>query len=263
MGNFLLLPVAANFLLVQLKYFTVTRGLDTEPKLPHDLVAPLYRLLSDSNLHAVHVTRCLLESVDSKLLFAHDRIRRVLEDVAERQWKQHDINEVLSLKAFYFSVIVDAAGKAYKEEADNTDAKDAKEAKPAAAGRLSAFFRNLLKPASRDAVPQGCEQLVRRALREYPYSESNLLQSMMRTLAPIKVGGHPTSLSVLSSGINGQQFFKDQTLCETCHEPEATKDKPAGRDLKRCSACHVAAYCDATCQRMHWFVHKRRCGTMK
>eukprot|EP00814_Leptocylindrus_danicus_P021900 CAMPEP_0116046492 /NCGR_PEP_ID=MMETSP0321-20121206/28306_1 /TAXON_ID=163516 /ORGANISM="Leptocylindrus danicus var. danicus, Strain B650" /LENGTH=248 /DNA_ID=CAMNT_0003528147 /DNA_START=150 /DNA_END=896 /DNA_ORIENTATION=- len=30
-------------------------------------------------------------------------------------------------------------------------------------------------------------------------------------------------------------------------------------ELLRCSRCHVVVYCDATCQRAHWKVHKQSC----
>eukprot|EP00127_Corallochytrium_limacisporum_P004096 Clim_evm41s157 gene=Clim_evmTU41s157 len=42
-----------------------------------------------------------------------------------------------------------------------------------------------------------------------------------------------------------------QNICSGC-------EKDAG-DLKRCAACHSAAYCSKDCQKQHWTFHKKVC----
>lgn len=43
-----------------------------------------------------------------------------------------------------------------------------------------------------------------------------------------------------------------------CSNPSC-KTKPPSRQLKSCSRCHRAWYCDSICQLAHWTVHKTDC----
>jgi hypothetical protein len=36
--------------------------------------------------------------------------------------------------------------------------------------------------------------------------------------------------------------------------------KISEKQLKKCSKCHLAYYCDATCQKNHWLEHKKTCN---
>uniref|UniRef100_A0AAV2MGJ0 MYND-type domain-containing protein n=1 Tax=Knipowitschia caucasica TaxID=637954 RepID=A0AAV2MGJ0_KNICA len=69
-----------------------------------------------------------------------------------------------------------------------------------------------------------------------------------------KKGNDPTALSVLTQAITGQVGFMDTEFCTTCGE------KGAG---KRCSVCRTVIYCDSTCQKLHWFTHKKVCKTLQ
>ncbi|PIK57390.1 Ankyrin repeat and MYND domain-containing protein 2 [Apostichopus japonicus] len=42
-------------------------------------------------------------------------------------------------------------------------------------------------------------------------------------------------------------------LCTACNQPKAEK---------RCSACKYVFYCNQSCQKMHWFTHKKRCKVL-
>ena len=46
-------------------------------------------------------------------------------------------------------------------------------------------------------------------------------------------GDHPTALSVLDAGINGQKGFGEENVCTTCGEPKAKK---------QCSACKMVCH---------------------
>ena len=48
--------------------------------------------------------------------------------------------------------------------------------------------------------------------------------------------------------LNGRHVDVDEFACRTCGEMNAEK---------RCSACKQVFYCNATCQKMHWFTHKK------
>eukprot|EP00116_Pleurobrachia_bachei_P010222 sb/3470484/ len=48
--------------------------------------------------------------------------------------------------------------------------------------------------------------------------------------------------------LNGRHVDVDEFACRTCGEMGAEK---------RCSACKQVFYCNAVCQKMHWFTHKK------
>ncbi|KAK2096250.1 hypothetical protein P7K49_025284 [Saguinus oedipus] len=67
-------------------------------------------------------------------------------------------------------------------------------------------------------------------------------------------GSDPTAFSVLTQAITGQVGFVDVEFCTTCGEKGASK---------RCSVCKMVIYCDQTCQKTHWFTHKKICKNLK
>ncbi|KAF7310075.1 SET and MYND-domain-containing protein 3 [Mycena indigotica] len=48
---------------------------------------------------------------------------------------------------------------------------------------------------------------------------------------------------------------KDLYRCSFCHNPSAV--------LRKCAGCSEARYCDASCQKQHWSIHKRKCKSSK
>ena len=52
----------------------------------------------------------------------------------------------------------------------------------------------------------------------------------------------------------GKGQDNETNICFTCAEMDSTK---------RCSQCKVATYCDETCQRLHWRIHKRHCDQLR
>ena len=51
--------------------------------------------------------------------------------------------------------------------------------------------------------------------------------------------------------------FEEEVVCAAC---AAVKPK---REFKTCSQCHTPSYCNTSCQRRHWKVHKRECDRLK
>ena len=45
--------------------------------------------------------------------------------------------------------------------------------------------------------------------------------------------------------------------------PKCASCGKGGEDLKQCTACKVAKYCNATCQKAHWPQHKKECKEKK
>lgn len=124
--------------------------------------------------------------------------------------------------------------------------------------QLQLFFKtfsfSLLKGRASDGFPVYQEKVIRESIRKFPYCEATLLQQLVRSIAPVEIGSDPTAFSVLTQAITGQVGFVDVEFCTTCGEKGASK---------RCSVCKMVIYCDQTCQKTHWFAHKKICKNLK
>lgn len=72
----------------------------------------------------------------------------------------------------------------------------------------------------------------------------------------------PTAFSVLTKTINGTIIYNARPLelCATCGDgPELGKPGT----LKACQQCKITSYCSVSCQRLHWFTHKKFCSVIK
>ncbi len=47
-------------------------------------------------------------------------------------------------------------------------------------------------------------------------------------------------------------YVRDHRTCAHCGKVSTIR-------LKRCSRCNVARYCDSSCQRAHWSIHRKTC----
>ncbi|KAF6085343.1 ankyrin repeat and MYND domain containing 2 [Phyllostomus discolor] len=120
--------------------------------------------------------------------------------------------------------------------------------------KLDTLIKSLLKGRPSDGFPVYQEKLIRESIRKFPYCEATLLQQLVRSIAPVEIGSDPTAFSVLTQAITGQVGFVDVEFCTTCGEKGASK---------RCSVCKMVIYCDQTCQKTHWFAHKKICKNLK
>lgn len=96
------------------------------------------------------------------------------------------------------------------------------------------------------------DNLLRECIREFPY---RCLQICHDLVALLTTGDNPPcALTVIISTINGQTRFIDpgKVTCSTCEEENPTK---------KCSRCKSVQYCDKDCQKFHWFIHKKYCGS--
>ncbi|XDB49884.1 hypothetical protein AB1E18_003453 [Capra hircus] len=94
--------------------------------------------------------------------------------------------------------------------------------------KLDTLIKSLLKGRASDGFPVYQEKIIRESIRKFPYCEATLLQQLVRSIAPVEVGSDPTAFSVLTQAITGQVI-----------------------------------YCDQTCQKTHWFAHKKICKNLK
>ncbi|XP_056458886.1 ankyrin repeat and MYND domain-containing protein 2-like [Gadus chalcogrammus] len=221
-----------------LDYYTKPQGLEKEPKLPPKLAGPLHKLIMSTNLHPVKMVLLVKENPLLAEVGALEKCRRVMELICEKCIKQQEMNEVLAMKMHFISCVLAKCCSFLKAGED----------------KLEGLIKSLLKGREGDGFPVFQEKFVRECVRKFPYSDATLLQQLVRSIAPVEIGNDPTAISVLTQAITGQVGFMDADFCTTCGEKGAEK---------RCSICKTVIYCDQTCQKMHWFTHKKVCKTFQ
>ncbi|XP_026562150.1 ankyrin repeat and MYND domain-containing protein 2 isoform X3 [Pseudonaja textilis] len=221
----------------KLNYYTKPQGLDKEPKLPIKLAGPLHKIITTTNLHPVKIVLLVKENPLLAEVEAMQKCCKVLDLICEKCMKQKEMNEVLAIKMHYISCI-------FKKCILFLERED----------KLDGLIKSLLKGRERDGFPVYQEKTIRESIRKFPYCETTLLQQLVRNIAPVEIGSDPTAFSVLTQAITGQIGFIDAEFCTTCGEKGADK---------RCSTCKMVIYCDQTCQKMHWFTHKKSCSMLK
>ncbi|EDL36851.1 ankyrin repeat and MYND domain containing 2, isoform CRA_a, partial [Mus musculus] len=222
----------------RLDYYTKPQGLDKEPKLPPKLAGPLHKIITTTNLHPVKIVMLVSENPLLADAAALGKCYRVMDLICEKCMKQRDMNEVLAMKMHYISCIFQKC-ITFLKEGEN---------------KLDTLIRSLLKGRASDGFPVYQEKIIRESIRKFPYCEATLLQQLVRSIAPVEIGSDPTAFSVLTQAITGQVGFVDVEFCTTCGEKGASK---------RCSVCKMVIYCDQTCQKTHWFAHKKMCKSLK
>ncbi|XP_044908381.1 ankyrin repeat and MYND domain-containing protein 2 isoform X1 [Felis catus] len=222
----------------RLDYYTKPQGLDKEPKLPPKLAGPLHKIITTTNLHPVKIVMLINENPLLAEETALNKCYKVMDLICEKCMKQRDMNEVLAMKMHYISCIFQKCIN-FLKDGEN---------------KLDTLIKSLLKGRASDGFPVYQEKIIRESIRKFPYCEATLLQQLVRSIAPVEIGSDPTAFSVLTQAITGQVGFVDVEFCTTCGEKGASK---------RCSVCKMVIYCDQTCQKTHWFAHKKICKNLK
>ncbi|MFT7805319.1 ankyrin repeat and MYND domain-containing protein 2 [Arapaima gigas] len=222
----------------KLDYYTKAQGLEKEPKLPPKLAGPLHKVIMTTNLNPVKIVMLVKENPLLTDVEGLEKCYRVLDLICEKCIKQQDMNEVLAMKMHYVSCVLQKCCTFLKERED----------------KLDGLIKCLLKGRDGDGFPQYQEKFIRECIRKFPYCDSTLLQQLVRSIAPVEIGNDPTAFSVLTQAITGQVGFMDAEFCTTCGEKGAEK---------RCSVCKMVVYCGQTCQKLHWFTHKKVCKKLQ
>nr|XP_010965454.1 ankyrin repeat and MYND domain-containing protein 2 [Camelus bactrianus] len=222
----------------RLDYYTKPQGLDKEPKLPPKLAGPLHKIITTTNLHPVKIVMLINENPLLAEEAALNKCYKVMDLICEKCMKQRDMNEVLAMKMHYISCIFQKCIN-FLKDGEN---------------KLDSLIKSLLRGRASDGFPVYQEKVIRESIRKFPYCEATLLQQLVRSIAPVEIGSDPTAFSVLTQAITGQVGFVDVEFCTTCGEKGASK---------RCSVCKMVIYCDQTCQKTHWFAHKKICKNLK
>ncbi|XP_044242896.1 ankyrin repeat and MYND domain-containing protein 2 isoform X3 [Ursus arctos] len=251
----------------RLDYYTKPQGLDKEPKLPPKLAGPLHKIITTTNLHPVKIVMLVNENPLLAEETALNKCYKVMDLICEKCMKQRDMNEVLAMKMHYISCIFQKCINFLKDGENKLDTlikslqvRDLRFGEVSVAcvrwrkWPQSSLEDGLLKGRASDGFPVYQEKIIRESIRKFPYCEATLLQQLVRSIAPVEIGSDPTAFSVLTQAITGQVGFVDVEFCTTCGEKGASK---------RCSVCKMVIYCDQTCQKTHWFAHKKICKDLK
>ncbi|XP_033098012.1 ankyrin repeat and MYND domain-containing protein 2-like isoform X2 [Anneissia japonica] len=217
----------------KLEYYTIPHGFEKEPKLSPHLSGCVYNLVLINNLNPVKI--CLFVLKNEEILNNATCIARVLDCICEQQMKQKDTNEVLSMKMHYLSAILRTCHKYLVERNEP----------------VSQFIKYLLIGRETDGAQLNMDKYIRVTIRDFPYHDAALFQQLVRSLAD--QSNEPAALSCLVQVINGLHMATDEKICSTCGEAGAQK---------KCSACKLCNYCDQSCQKLHWFTHKKACKNL-
>jgi len=227
-------------------YYTRKQPFESEAKLPIHLAKPLYRIAMSMNTNPVRVGMIFKE--EPKMLQEITKVRKVLELLCDKEFKsRNDVNEILSLKYHILHYIV----KAIEKEKEKDEKKEGEKKTPF----IDRWIKSMLLGRDTDGFPVYQENFLRQGIKEFPFQESTLFKMLVTNFAQCKnYGEGQTASEYINGAFNGQKGFKDFENCDTCGEEKAEK---------KCSSCKSADYCNQTCQKLHWFQHKKHCAALK
>ncbi|KAK3859456.1 hypothetical protein Pcinc_034434 [Petrolisthes cinctipes] len=223
-------------------------GLEKEAKIPPSLAKPLYELIMQVNLHPVRIALHLESS--RELQNNITKAWRLLDYLCDKESKRpENVNEVICMKFHYLAFVLKTLEKEMQKLEPGTMEQDtAKET-----SMFDSIIRKWLKGRPTDGFEEYLEYFIRDAVKSFPFVEMPLFMQLVRNMTGGKLG-ETSALCILSGCINGQRAFQDDKACSTCGHEE--------KDLKKCSKCKMAQYCNRCCQKLHWPIHKKFCDKL-
>ncbi|KAH8853106.1 Ankyrin repeat and MYND domain-containing protein 2 [Schistosoma japonicum] len=235
-------------------------------KLVPEQVSSLHRLVLMLNISPVKVFLLLKNEVEThsqtggncdKCMLMHWRsIHSILEDLCNKYFTPHLTHEPLSLKLHLLACCIRKAGEYHDKQSKIADSQD--NTFPS----LKQLIKKFLLGTEPYGLPLGQEQFLRQSVTSFPHHQSTLWRHIVQQISSIDLCGIPTALSILTKAINGTIMHNSRPfeLCATCGDgPELGKSEK----LKACQQCKIACYCSVSCQRLHWFTHKKYCSVIK
>ncbi|CAH8451106.1 unnamed protein product [Schistosoma margrebowiei] len=238
----------------------------SKSKLLPEHVSTIHKLVLQLNISPVKVFLLLNNEIETcsrsgenyeKCILTHWRcIHTILEDLCNKYFTPHLTHEPLSLKLHLLACCIRQAGEYYDKEPKSTNIQDH------ASSPLKQLIRKFLVGTEPYGLPLGQEQFLRQSLTSFPHHQSTLWRHIVQQISPLDLGRMPTAFSVLTKTINGTIMHNARPLelCATCGDgPELGKPGM----LKACQQCKITSYCSVSCQRLHWFTHKKFCPVIK
>jgi len=244
-GNHECVAVINNYVGKEEVYFyTRKQPLETEPKLSLQLAKPIHQLVQTMNMHPVRIGLILRE--DPLLLEGVVKVCNILEEMSDREFKKRDVNETLSLKYHILHYYLKDVAKQMAKDGDSSEKKSP---------FIDRWIKSMLLGRDSDGYPVFQENFVRQGIKEFPHKESQLFKTLVANFVHCQNYGEGlTGAEYLNQAFNGQRGFKDFENCDACGNERAEK---------KCSKCKSVQYCDQTCQKLHWFTHKKVCEKLK
>ena len=183
------------------------------------------------------------------------KIIKTLNAFIEKEFKGNQCpNDILSYKLHHYKYIFESLRQEKKAAADYVKSLDDKSLTEKTIESCIKYFLTEVVQENKTKCREFEDKFLRESIRQFPYKECGIVKQMVTILAVVKIGQHPSALYVITSCLNGQKFADDsdgvQHLeCTTCYNKS--------ENVKLCTHCRKAAYCDQFCQRMHWPIHKK------
>jgi len=244
-----------------LEYFTEIHSINQkEAKLPKgECCNELYNLLTNSiNYSPIRVLKAIKMARNNVLFENIEKIINTLESFVEKEFKESETgcpNDILAFKLHFFKYIFDLLRIHKKNISEKiSDQNDLNQ---------KIFEKSIKFLLTESEIKTGNllkkhrvneEKYLRELIRQFPYKECAIVKQMVTILAKILIGDKPSALEVINGCLNGQRLNENASenfTCSTCYEKN--------ENVKLCSNCRNAAYCDQFCQKSHWFIHKKEC----
>lgn len=249
-GNHAVVALINNYLpMSDVMKYTVPSGLEKEAKLPASVAKPLYDLIMQVTLHPVKIALFLENSEELQKHITS--AWKVLDNMCEMESKRsQNVNEVICMKFHYLAFVL----KTLERELKKLEPIMKEEGFVKDTSIFESIIRKWLRGRPTDGFEEHLEYYIRDAVKCFPYVDRPLFIQLIRNMTG-GVFGDSSALCVLSGCINGQRAFQDDKACSTCGQE--------CKNLKKCSKCKMAQYCDRSCQKLHWPIHKKFCDKLK
>lgn len=246
-GNHAVVALINNYVpMSDVTQYTRPSGLEKEAKLPPVAAKPFYDLIMQVNLHPVRIA--LAVGASDILQKNINKAWHLLDHMCEKESKRpENVNEVISMKFHYLAYVLKTLEKELqKMDPETQSSKDT--------CIFESIIRKWLRGRPSDGFEEHLEYYVRDAIKAFPWVEMPLFIQLVRNMSGSQLGD-TSALCILSGCINGQRAFQDDKACSTCGQE-------TNRDLKKCSKCKMAQYCDKVCQKLQWPIHKKFCDKL-
>ncbi|KAE9549606.1 hypothetical protein FO519_007180 [Halicephalobus sp. NKZ332] len=218
------------------------KGPDSEVVYPKEFVTFIHDLTKTHDIHPVRIILNIAENVHvlehrKKLLF-------VIDSLFEKQLRSKEPNECQSLKLWIILFSL-------RELLKFVDSKKAEDS--SIKELMELYVRNLIAQEPADVLKKNSEQLLRNAIRAFPYQHSLLFHTLAKSISKVPFGSLPTCHKLILNSLFGPRFTETSNFCSTCGLSDSKK---------ACPKCKTP-YCSQDCQKLDWPFHRKCCEAIQ